>query len=80
MYVTIQKWGNSQAIRLPKGILEAADLHENDRVEINTDNDIIVIKRMSKKHKKLEERIAEYSEDYRPTEWDTGTTKGNEGW
>lgn len=80
MYATIQKWGNSQAIRLPKGILEAADLHENDRVEINTDNDSIVIKRMNKKHKKLEERIAEYSEDYRPSEWDTGAAKGNEGW
>lgn len=78
MYATIQKWGNSQAVRLPKGILEAVDLHENDRVEINADNDIIVIKRMNKIHKKLEERLAGYNEDYKTSEWDTGVAKGNE--
>ena len=80
MYATIQKWGNSQAIRLPKGILEAADLHENDRIEINTDNNVIVIKRVNKKHKKLEERLAGYTGDYKSGEWNTGETKGNEAW
>lgn len=41
MYTTIQKWGNSHAVRLPKGILEVADLSENDRVEIKAENDCI---------------------------------------
>lgn len=80
MYATIQKWGNSQAIRLPKGILEAADLGENDRVEIDADHDVIVIRRVNKKHKKLEERLAGYTGDYKPSEWDTGEAKGNEVW
>jgi antitoxin MazE len=80
MYTTIQKWGNSQAIRLPKGILEAVDLHENDRVEINADNDIIVIRRMNRRHKKLEERLADYNGDYKASEWNTGVVKGNEEW
>ena len=80
VYTTIQKWGNSQAIRLPKGILESVDLHENDRVEINADNDMIVIRRALKKHLKLEERIADYNGEYRPCEWDTGMPTGKEVW
>lgn len=80
MYAIIQKWGNSHAIRLPKGILEVADLHENDRVEINADNDSIVIKRINKKHKTLEERLVDYTGDYICNEWDTEETKGKEAW
>jgi len=80
MHAIIQKWGNSQAIRLPKGILEVADLHENDRVEINADSDSIVIKRINKKHKTLEERLAGYTGDYQCSEWDTEEIKGKEAW
>jgi len=80
MHAIIQKWGNSHAIRLPKGILEVAELHENDRVEINADRDSIVIKRLKKKHTTLEERIANYTGDYNCSEWDTGETKGKETW
>jgi hypothetical protein len=32
MFTTIQKWGNSQAVRLPKAVLEKASLKENDAV------------------------------------------------
>jgi antitoxin MazE len=78
MYGTIQKWGNSQAIRLPKGLLEAADLKENDKVEIKAENDCIIIKRADKQHLTIKERIAGYSGDYKCTEWDTGNPKGNE--
>jgi len=75
---TIQKWGNSQAIRLPKGVLEAASLRENDQVEINAENDCIVIKRTNKKHKTLEERISGYKDDYICTEWETEKPQGRE--
>lgn len=80
MYTSIQKWGNSQAIRLPKGILEAASLQENDKVEIKVENDCIIIRRVKKQHKTIEERIAEYSGDYICGEWDTGKPQGKEVW
>lgn len=32
MYATIQKWGNSQRLRIPKVLLDALGLRENDRV------------------------------------------------
>jgi antitoxin MazE len=80
MYTTVQKWGNSQAVRLPKGILEEAALHENDRVEIKTENGCIIISRVNKKHRTIEERLAGYNGDYSSTEWDTGNPQGKEVW
>lgn len=80
MYTTIQKWGNSQAIRLPKGVLETVALRENDRVEVNAENDCIIIRRATKKHKTIDERIAGYSGEYRCTEWETGKPQGKEVW
>ena len=80
MYTTIQKWGNSHAIRLPKGVLEVAHLRENDQVEIKAENDYILIKRTNKKHKTLEERLASYKGEYVCTEWDSGKSQGKEIW
>ena len=77
MYTTIQKWGNSQAVRLPKAILEMAKLKENDKVEIKVENGNLVIIPI-KKHKTLEERIAEYKGDYICSEWNTGKPRGKE--
>lgn len=34
MKATIQKWGNSNALRIPKKILDSLDLKENDSVEL----------------------------------------------
>ena len=34
MYATIQKWGNSQGLRIPKALLDAVGLKEHDRVEL----------------------------------------------
>ncbi len=77
MYTSIQKWGNSQAVRLPKPVLEMAGLNENDKVEIKVqDGNLIIIP--VKKHKRLEERIAEYEGDYQCCEWETGKPAGKE--
>ncbi|WP_276623876.1 AbrB/MazE/SpoVT family DNA-binding domain-containing protein [Syntrophomonas wolfei] len=79
MYTTIQKWGNSQAVRLPKDILEEANLQENDKVQIKVrDGNVIIIP--DKKRKTLKERIAEYKGDYECNEWNTGKPSGNEVW
>jgi len=77
MFTTIQKWGNSQAVRLPKVILEMADMGENDKVELRAENGKIVITPV-KKHKTLKERVAEYKGDYGCSEWDTGKPTGKE--
>jgi antitoxin MazE len=73
----VQKWGNSQAVRLPKAILEEIGLKENDEVEIKAEHGRVTILPI-RRPKTLQERIAEYQGEYICTEWDAGTPKGDE--
>ena len=58
MYATIQKWGNSQGLRIPKALLDAVGLKEHDRVELVQMDDGINIRRASATpHRTLEERL-----------------------
>ncbi|MCL2035705.1 MAG: AbrB/MazE/SpoVT family DNA-binding domain-containing protein [Oscillospiraceae bacterium] len=79
MQTTIQKWGNSQAIRLPKAILETAQLGENETVQIFAEQDKIIIKRANiRKHRTLTERLEGWTGEYVFEEWDTGAPVGRE--
>lgn len=77
MQTRIQKWGNSHAVRLPKVLLEELQIHENDEVELKIENGNLIILPV-KKHRTLQDRIAEYQGDYIVEEWDTGKIEGNE--
>jgi len=77
MHGTIQKWGNSQAVRLPKGALQIARLSENDGVEIVASEGQIVI-RKAEKIENLDMLFAGYTGDYRPAEEDAGEPVGRE--
>lgn len=76
MYGTIQKWGNSQAIRLPKSVLAAARLQENDSVEILVDQESITLRK--RRPKTLDALFAGYDGDYQPVELDVGAAVGRE--
>ena len=39
MEVRLQKWGNSNGIRIPNIILKTLNLKPNDKVEIREEND-----------------------------------------
>lgn len=61
MYATIQKWGNSQGLRIPKVILDTLGIGENDRVELTSSEDSIIIKKVqTSRHKTLEERLSTF--------------------
>jgi len=62
MQTTIVRWGNSRGIRLPKVLLEAASLTDNDSVDIIAEgNQIIIKKAQSKKtHIPLSERLSNW--------------------
>ncbi len=77
MVTTIQKWGNSQGIRIPKGALSIARLKENDDVEIIATEDSITLRKV-RRRKTLDELFAGYQGDYRPAEFDTGADVGRE--
>lgn len=77
---TIQKWGNSQGIRIPKYILEQIDLDTNSDVSISVTNDSIIIKKAAKKHIPLAERFADYTGEAQSGEYDWGEPQGEEVW
>jgi len=88
MYVTLQRWGNSQGIRIPKALLDALGLRENDRVELIQEKDGIMVKKTAAvPHRTLEERLTAFYGrpidqirrlDDREVDW--GSAQGAEEW
>ncbi len=40
----LDRWGNSLGVRLPKAVIESAGLREGDRVHIQVENGMVVIR------------------------------------
>jgi antitoxin MazE len=73
------KWGNSQAVRLPKAVLQAARLEEGDHLEITVADGHIVIEPATLKPT-LEALISRITKQNRHREQDWGKPVGNEVW
>jgi antitoxin MazE len=43
MTITLSKWGNSLAVRIPKDALEDFDLHEGDLLDVVTEDGRLVL-------------------------------------
>ncbi len=88
MYATIQRWGNSNGLRIPKPLLEALGIRENDRVELTQSEDTITIRKAAAtSHKTLEERLTAFYgkpvdqiERIQNKEMDWGRPEGAEEW
>ena len=78
----LQKWGNSQGIRIPKTILNTVHWHNDEMIEIITDENTIILKKIEppKKRKNIKELFNNYSGDYKPSEIDWGKKEGAEIW
>ena len=61
MEAKIQKWGNSDGIRIPSNILKSLNLKTNDVVNIYEEDDKIIINKQKKDHFTIAERIEEYN-------------------
>jgi len=57
MEARLQKWGNSDGIRIPSSFLKSLNLKTNDLVEIMQKENTIIISKPKKKHLTLEERF-----------------------
>ncbi len=76
----LQKWGNSNGVRIPKVFLESLGLKSGDMVNIEREEDKIIITKAQEKKISLKDRIAKYEgpnlvEDF---VWDEA--KGEEIW
>lgn len=79
MQATIQKWGNSQGIRIPKAFLEALGMAKNDVVELDRVDDNIVIRKVKKRTKLTLDDIFNNDEDT-AEKFDWGVPVGKEVW
>jgi len=82
MLAKIQKWGNSQGLRLTKNLLADAQLEVGDEVDINVKDGIIIVtpaKRIRGRHS-LEDLVAGIPENYQTDEVDWGEPVGKEVW
>jgi len=81
MLASIQKLEDTEVVCLPETIMKELFLHENDQIDITTENGSIVIRKAMRKRravKSLEERFEGYSGNYRCFEADTGKPAGLE--
>lgn len=77
----IQKWGNSQGIRLPKYILNDINWSENEELAIKTEDGKIILEKVYPNVKKnIKELFANFDGDYEQTDFDWGSPVGDELW
>ena len=79
---TIQKWGNSQGLRLAKAILQEAQLNVGDEVDISVKNGRIIIEPTTKVRGRydLQELLSKMPKEYRVEELDWDGPVGKEVW
>ena len=82
MTTTIQKWGNSQGIRLPKYLLDVLKWSDNEKITVETSGNSIIIKQAEKPKKRLTiaEMFEGYDGEYTTEEIDWGEPVGREVW
>ena len=80
MLVTkVQKWGNSQGLRLSKHVLDLADIAIGDDVQIIVGDGQITVKKADSKYD-LAELVARIPKRYKAREVDFGPPVGKEEW
>lgn len=79
MAITIQKWGNSQGIRIPKSLLDAVQWSDDEQLVLSVDKDKIIIEK-AKSRKNIMELFADFDGEYVPIEMDWGQPVGEEIW
>ena len=80
MQIQIQKWGNSLGIRLPKVIADGQELVAGSVVRVSTDDQKIIIERVSKSRFVINDLVAGITKDnlHQATDW--GEPRGKEIW
>ena len=80
MVAKVQKWGNSQGLRLAKHVLQGARISVGDQVEVIVREEQIVIKKIARPKFDLVEMVARMPRDYKVQEESLGSPVGKEKW
>ena len=82
MVTKIQKWGNSQGLRLAKQVLEDAHISVGDDVDVRARDGLIVVEaaRRVRGKQSLKELVSRIPKNYNAEETDWGEPVGKEVW
>lgn len=76
----VKKWGNSAAVRIPAAVLEAAQVHLDQPVDVREEGGRIVIEPLRPNRYDLESLIASITDENRHEPVDMGKPIGGEVW
>lgn len=76
----LQKWGNSDGIRIPSSILKTLNLKTNDIVNLEQVDDKIIISVPKNKKISLEDRFEDYNGKNLAKEFKCDDDRGKEIW
>lgn len=82
MLAKIQKWGNSQGLRITKALLTDAQINVGDDVNISVKDGALIVTSAQKNRKKynLKKLVAKIPDGYQAGETDWGKPAGKEVW
>ena len=80
MITRIQKWGNSLGLRIPKSLAEGAHVREGSTVYLALERGRLIVEPAVEETYKLEDLLAQVTEENIHVEIQTGPPVGKEAW
>ena len=82
MLSKVQKWGNSQGIRIPKKLLEISHINIGEDIDITVHEGKIIVEATNKIHDryKIKDLVSKMPKDYEVEEENWGAPIGQEVW
>jgi antitoxin MazE len=80
MQVTVKKWGNSAAVRIPASVMEAMHLALDEVVDVREEKGRIVIEPLRQKTYALDDLLKGITSKNRHEALDFGPPEGKEVW
>jgi len=80
MNATVQKWGNSLALRIPSSMAKDIQLRPGSAVELDVEEGRLIIKPAKKRKPALAQLLKGVTKDNRHSEQDWGAPVGREAW
>jgi antitoxin MazE len=78
MTVSLKKWGNSLALRIPKDVASSLHVDNNSLMELDVKDGVLTLR--PKKNNLLESLVSQINDENLHKEIDTGRSVGNEEW
>jgi antitoxin MazE len=78
MQTTIQQWGNSLALRIPKAFAQQTKVKKGSRVNLTLENGRVIMKPIRRRSYTLEELVSKITPQNRHPETDWGPPQGKE--